>query len=132
MRLHTSLTDNEVMATLVRAKGAGHVTANIGFAGWGRHGSRSHARAFEIQLGTWDKNSLPAGYTDQRGRTMNVRKYANSGHARADAVYAATWREWGWFMAEVFAADPSAKFGPYDGRCDFNNKTHGEFCKEDA
>ncbi|HEY1700767.1 MAG TPA: hypothetical protein VGG75_13725 [Trebonia sp.] len=132
MRLHTKLDGQQVRTALQQAKEAGHVTPDVTFTGWSEHRSNSHARAFEVQLGTYERDSLPAGHTDQRGHKMLIRKYKNSGQWGAGAEYTATWREYGWFMAEVFTADPDAKFGPYDGRCDFNEKTKNEFCKEDA
>ena len=142
MKLHTSLSTTDVYQALSRAQKAGHVTPDIDFqGGLTVLGSRSHERAFEVQLGTHDKASLPAGYTDQNGRKMTARRYKNSGGSGtasgADcSVWSATWHEWGWFMAEVFRADPGAMFGSksagHHGADDFSAKTHGEFCLEDA
>lgn len=126
MRLHTKLDGQQVHAALQQAKEAGHVTPDVTFTGWAEHRSQSRARAFEVQLGTCVKE-LPPGTVDQRGKKMNVRRYANSGQSGAGAEYAATWHEWGWLMSYVFLADPEAKFGPYDGEADFTGKTHGEF-----
>lgn len=138
MRLHTSLTWLEVHNALQRAKDAGKVTEDVQFLGYDRHNSRSHERAFEIQLGTYDKTSLPPGTKDQYGKNMKTRRYKNSGDSGAEsgwfepAVYAATWHEWGWFMREVFDADPGALFGSvkghgYNGTADFHEKTNGAF-----
>jgi hypothetical protein len=147
MRLHTKLTCAEVHRALEQAKKAGHVAPDVRFTTESVHSSVTHLRAFEVQLGTYCKTSLPAGYTDQHGHRLSVRRYKNSGAGGAAsddeygrcAVWAATWHEWGWFMAGVFAADPGARFGTakgwhYAGRADFDRKTEGVFrgaCEEE-
>jgi hypothetical protein len=55
------------------------------------------------------------------------RRRINSGTHGAGNAWAATWDEWGFFMAEVFARDASAMFGPYEGADDFGNKTKGAY-----
>lgn len=40
---------------------------------------------------------------------------------------AASWTEWGWFIARVFDQDPSARVGPYKGQADFDSTTSGRF-----
>jgi hypothetical protein len=45
----------------------------------------------------------------------------------AKTAYAATYSEWGWFLAEVFRDDPQAICGPYKGLSDFNRKTRDQF-----
>jgi hypothetical protein len=135
VKLHTSLDYMGVAFALKKAKDDGHVTDDVCFQGGLKpSGSRTHPRAFEVQLGTDDKTSLPGGYTDQRGNRMNVRRYKNSGSCGAGSVYAATWDEWGWFMANVFATDPQAVFGSvtgrehsYRGEADFHAQTGGKF-----
>ena len=150
MRLHTHLTCAQVHGALKQAKEARQVTEDIRFMTLEDHKSMTHPRAFEVQLGTWCKTSLPDGYRDQYGKLMHVRRYKNSGQhgassdqglGRADcSVWSATWHEWGWFMARVFAADPDARFGGasgwhYDGVADFNRKTGDRFtgnaCEEE-
>lgn len=124
MRLHTNLPEGAVRGALRKAKADGRVAADVQFGDWAEHGSRSHPRAFEIHLGTADKDSLPDGYRDQRGHRLSVRRPS------ADVTtlrYGATYHEWGWFIAEVFRLDPDAVFGPYKGFGDFWAKTDGEF-----
>lgn len=143
MKLHTSLTSTQVYAALHRAQDSGLVTNDVRFFDFAEAGSRSHDRAFEIQLGTWEKDSLPKGYRDQNGHKLTVRRYKNSGSRGAaneyggseGSVWAATWHEWGWFMVEIFNADPNAVFGSptargyggYKSREDFDVKTKGLF-----
>lgn len=134
MRLHTKLGYAEVYNALRVAKAKGRVTQDVSFAIDDSYGSRIAPQAFEIQLGTCDKNSLPEGYTDQNGHRLRVRRYKNSGSSGADSVYSATWHEWGWFMAEIFAADPEAVWGGkswgYHGVTDFHEKTGYLFMEE--
>jgi len=139
MRLHTNLSSRQLHEALNAAKAAGHVTPDVRFVNLEEHGSQTHARAFEVQLGTYDKYSLPAGYRDQNGHRLNVRRYKNSGGSGAasgwygpPAVWSATWHEWGWFIAAVFAADPPARWGAVKGwgyrdEADFNRKTKNQF-----
>lgn len=140
MRLHTNLDSMTVRHALEMAKKAGHVTRDVCFMdGLAAYGSHSRQRAFEVRLGTHEKDTLPAGYIDQNGHKMTVRRYSNSGDGGAAsdwvtggcAVYSATWHEWGWFMANVFAADPDAIFGSkswgYHGADDFHAKTENKF-----
>ena len=68
-------------------------------------GSRSHDRAYEIRL---------VGSSKYAPRNMPGCK-------------AATYREWGRFLALVFKYDPSAKCGGYKNVEDFDAKTGGEF-----
>lgn len=125
MRLHTSLYSQEVRAALRRAQDKGRITADVHFTVWTPGRSRTHPHAYEIQLGTYDQYSLPAGYRDQRGSTMHVRRYRNSNHGEAE--WAATWHEWGWLITEIFEADPAARWGHYQDAADFHTKTDGQF-----
>lgn len=142
MRLYTSLSEQQVHSALNRVKAAGLATPDIVFtASFATRPSRTHARSVQVQLGTLDKHSLPPGTRDQHGKVLRVRRYKNSGNrgaaserARGEAVWAATWHEWGWFMAEIFAADPGARFGAatgpswgYRDAADFHEKTGNQF-----
>jgi hypothetical protein len=40
---------------------------------------------------------------------------------------AASYDEWGWFLAALFRADPNAKAGPYKNEPDFHRKTEGAY-----
>lgn len=41
--------------------------------------------------------------------------------------YAATWMDWGWFIASIFRYDPQAVCGTYDGVADFLTQTTREY-----
>ena len=141
MKLHSKLDYTEILDALAAAKKAGHVTPDVQCVVFdGPRGSRTHRRAFEIQLGTYDKDSLPEGYKDSRtGKNMRVRHYKNSGSSGAHnewatggSIWSATYDEWGWFMAETFKLDPDALWGSragwgYDGEENFHDKTEDRF-----
>lgn len=82
MRIHTSLTEKE-MKDVIKAAGA-----PICFATLEQHGSRTHARAFEVAL---------AGTSTTR--------------SQKNWTQAATWDEWGAFLAALYADDINARCG---------------------
>jgi hypothetical protein len=138
MRLHTSLGGLQIAQALQRAKDRGHVGPGVIFAVDIEHRSRTHPRSFEIQLGSWH-NDLPAHTFDQRGKRMRVR-HTRQNHGWSGPRYAATWHEWGWFMREVFAMDPGARWGGdksrssrpvwgYSDLADFNRQTANVFAR---
>lgn len=48
----------------------------------------------------------------------------NTGQRGADAGdFAATWMDWGWFIAVMFRFEPTAVIGQYDGQADFLDQT---------
>lgn len=147
MKLHTSLTYRQVHEALALAQRGGLITPDVMLVTCGEHGSRTHPRSFDVQLGSYDKHSLPPGTTDQHGKRMRVRRFKNSGshgatsqYGTGENVWSATWHEWGWFMAAIFDADPQARFGDnparsshpqyvwgYASQADFDAKTDGQF-----
>lgn len=134
MRLHTSLEWHEVADAIYRAKARGNVAIGVVLMQGGRTtGSRTHDRRFNVQLAADPGTPLPFGYRDQYGKRLHTRRARNFGRPGEfyDFGKAATWHEWGWFMAEVFALDPLAMFGShaygYDGVADFHRKTGERF-----
>jgi uncharacterized protein YwbE len=112
MRLHTNLTADNIRTCLDQAK-AGDIPSDIVFDVFGETGSRSHPHGFEVHLASTQKNTRDDGVT-RRTNPM----------ARHDGPrYAASYDEWGWFLAELFAADRAAKAGPYKNEDDFHVKT---------
>lgn len=103
MKLHTVLTRAEIHSALSQVKQHGHVTQDIGFVHFDTGNSRTHPARYEIQLGTYNKTSGPG----------KSRRYKNSGHRGAGAVWAATYDEWGYFINRIFEMDPTAIFGKY-------------------
>lgn len=62
-------------------------------------------------------------------RSRTGRYWPNSGvyGADGDSGMAASWTEWGWFLARVFERDPNARCGQYKGVEHFNRLTHDRF-----
>jgi hypothetical protein len=113
MKFHTNLAEDEIRACLDRAKTGGELPDDIEFDVFGTAGSRSHPHAFEIHLATAQQR------TRADGKARSSSPLAGGNGLR----YAATYDEWGWFLAEFFAADPEAKAGPYKSGTDFHAKT---------
>jgi hypothetical protein len=79
--------------------------AGVSFERLEHHGSRSDLQAFDVVLNGSGRN-----------------------HPWGRDYQAATWDEWGMFLAEVFNYDPNAKAGnAYIGRSDFRDKTCNRF-----
>lgn len=122
MRIHTShpLAHTTVIcrAALDRAKAAGRVSPSVYFDKITAHRSTTHTTAAEVHLVSDVKEP------------GSKRRRPNSGTHGADGaeVWAATWDEWGWFLAEVFAADPGAKCAAwYPDRQTFHARTDNKF-----
>lgn len=80
-------------------------------------GSRSHARKVRVHLGS-SSDTTPDG---------KKRRWSNSGKRGAGGFRAATYDEWGHFLARVFAADYTARCSQYYSRDDFHKKTDGKY-----
>ena len=121
MRIHTGLTRAEIIDAMQEAQRAHGIMnhrvdtdrtgrfvyeyrartarprlriADPGFGAFSEHASRTHARAFEIQL-SGDSSRGP-----------------NSGQFGAgDDRKAATWDQWGTFLSALFEVDPAARVG---------------------
>jgi hypothetical protein len=88
MRIHGNKITDATLAHALASHGMTGVTAIMS-----AHGSRSRARAYEVQL-----------------RGTSPRRPNSGGYGPLDTAsgdHAATWDEWGMFLAAVFAADPS-------------------------
>lgn len=121
MKLHSdTLDESAIFKALRAAKDAGQVTNDIHLVQFNPSGSRSRARGFDIQLGTHNPLTGPT----------KSRHFKNSGTDGASSIWAATYDEWGWFIARLFDADPDAIFGPYAGVEDFAGKTRYHFILE--
>lgn len=116
MRLHTKLTINDVRNALQTAKEAGKCSVLVSFDKLEIHQSRKREGAFEVKL-RWNGMKIKG----------DGRCWTNSGSAGSGGHYAAMYDEWGWFIAELFKADPEAIFGSYDGVDGFNSSTNYQF-----
>jgi len=111
MRIHTDiLTVSDIYAAAAHAGGGDYRTSPV-MVDVTEHGSRSRARAFNVKLtGTSTRRPNPG----QGGHTGDT--------------YAATWDEWGMFLAELFRRDGAATIpNVYPGMGDFEYQTNGRF-----
>jgi hypothetical protein len=77
------------------------------------NGSRSRAQGFTVHLEYLGEKVKGSG-----------RRYTNTGHRGADgAGIAATWDEWGIWIDRLFAIDPDAIIGHYQGYGHFVEQT---------
>jgi len=98
MRIHTDKINSGTIYDTARGVGAHAYRVEP-------HGSRSHSSAYEVNL----EGSSPR-------RTQNDRDR-----------YAATYDQWGHFLAALYSVDPSMQAGPYKNVSDFKAKTHGAY-----
>jgi hypothetical protein len=123
MRLHT---DKLTYVDILRALTASWETSPDG---GGFHadvvdpkGSRTRDHAFEIAL-------VGFGSRHKRARAWGQGSYGKGD--QSNAPRAATYDDWGYFIAQIFEADPNAVFGPYKGQQDFNRQTRFKFAIDD-
>jgi hypothetical protein len=123
MKLHSDIhTVDTINDALSRAKDSGKVDRLVQFEIFDEKGSRTRKNAFEIKLGWYGEKVKGDG-----------RRWTNTGTRGSDSLsngqgnYAATYDEWGWFIAELFDKDADAVFGNYKGRDDFDSQTRWKF-----
>lgn len=108
MRIHTDILTHADIVSAVRAAGietAPNVrTVRLSVEGVKHHRSRSRARAFAVKL-----------------------HGSSSRQTQDGAGPAASYDEWGIFLAALFAIDPEAIAGPYDGAEFFHWTTANRF-----
>jgi hypothetical protein len=99
MRLHSDI----ITARDIHAATPADVAADVS-----QHGSRSRARAFEVSL-----EGLGGRHTRKK----------NSGNRGAGYEYAASWDDWGVWLARLFEIDPNMTATYYKDRADFYAQT---------
>lgn len=119
MRLHSDkLTAGDLATALMAEQEAGRIAPHVTFKTYEVHRSSIRKAAFEVQL--------EAAYRD------NGRRAGNSGSYGAMIPehdgYAATYDEWGWLLAALYAIDPSMVVGTpklpiYADHEDFDERT---------
>jgi len=128
MRVHLN-TDRtgartDIMDALDAAKRAGKVSAHVYFDRFDHGNSRSHQTAVELHL--------EASCEGRQGGCTAGHRWANSGKYGAESdnngtgTRAATYDEWGWFLAYLFAQYPDAWAGQYRGRDSFHALTESQ------
>lgn len=141
MRLHTCLDQGAIFAAMQRAMNAGQVAPDVTFIVLCEYPSRTHTRSFEIQLGVSKGQAyqrLPEHYVNQYGKRQKTRRSSQN-----NGSWAATYHEWGWFIAQCFEADPESRWGTnpersrnpnawgYFNQDDFDTKTSYKFCLDE-
>lgn len=139
MRIHTDHhTAESIRAALRIAQDAGLIHPGVIVAKLDQHGSRSRRRAYEVQIGA--PSGTPSFLADDARRylgdvsdtpTATIRRAARRqsrngyGTAPADSPLGATWHEWGYFLAALFAADGGMSTAPYPDSTTFTTETDG-------
>lgn len=142
MRIHTDYHNpSTVSAALLHCQAAGLIHPDVRLAVNTEHRSRSRRRGIEVQLGApegtpWflpepsrrhldsvagDKAILVASI-----RAASIRRPRNGGTHGASGEslrMAATWHEWGYFLAALFHDDPAMTAAYYTSIGDFEAKT---------
>jgi len=109
MRIHTTLTAESLASTLGMPD---DVTIHVA----GPYGSRARigsfaSVAYEVTL---------RGHGKRHKRAPNTRDDSMPGKA-------ATYDDWGLYLADIYGRDEYAHAGPYKGRADFNRKTDNKY-----
>ena len=113
MRIHTNIANGAFLAQAMSdaADKAPDVTLHI----LSEHGSRSHYTAFEVAL---------------RGHGTRHTKRPNTGVRGANSdEYAATYDDWGWFLAALYDIDSTIKTDYYKDRADFHRQTRTAYVR---
>lgn len=116
MRIHTNGNADTLREALRVAKEAGKVAGHVYFDKFNTHRSNTHQSAYEVHLGADHKED------------GSKRRRPNSGGGDPDfAPWAATYDEWGWFLAALYDRDDTAKTTYYADAQDFHAKTNDAF-----
>jgi hypothetical protein len=95
MKIHTDvLTEQDIRDALKTEKESGRIAPTVTFKILDPKGSRSHARAFEIQLHSWD-------FVKGDGR----RRGNDGAYGAMQEYWAACFDEWGFFLAALYRVD---------------------------
>ena len=115
MRIHS---DTLTVDDLHRAmRESGIAAEGVFLDGVMQHGSRTRRQAFEVSL-----RALPG-----RDRNGKARRAPNSGQSGAAGGKAATYDEWGFWLARLFEYDPAAVMSYYKSRDDFHRATRNAY-----
>jgi hypothetical protein len=113
MRIHTSTLKPDLIGLALNGN-AGRKAKDVSIHILSTHGSRGKwARGYEVAL---------------RGHGARHTKRPNTGITGSNSdEYAATYDDWGWFLAALFVFDPDARCGPYKNADDFARQTKGKY-----
>lgn len=109
MKIHSDvITYQDIWNAEKIASVGGHGKVYLEFVS---QGSRSRKNAFEVHL--------------EGDGSVSKRKPNDRGNS--DRQYAATWSQWGWFLAALYEIDPEMKCAYYADLEDYNIKTDNAF-----
>lgn len=124
MRLHSNtLTVRDIETALQQCKHDGTVDGFVQFETFDTKGSRTRKNGFEIQLG-WYGTKEPG---DGRRWKNTGNRGASSDWNTGGGCYAATYDEWGYFIAALYRMDTELVFGHYKTREFFNSYTKNAY-----
>jgi hypothetical protein len=103
MRIHTDQPRSALYECLPRG---------VDLDGASVHGSRKRPHAFEVSLVVWDG-----------GKGTSHPRRRNFSSSIGKEGYAATYDEWGYWLAALYELDPMMIAGPYKSRSDFHAQT---------
>jgi len=112
MRIHSDVLTTDDFYRAARA--VSEVAPDIYVDSCSVHGSRSRAHGYEVAL---------------RGSGRRHVRRPNSGRfgATSDNSYAATYHDWGWWLAELYRLDPDMVAGHYKSAEDFHRQTEDKY-----
>lgn len=143
MRIHSNVITPEIVRqALADAQESGEIAVTVDVDWAEEKGSRKRDRAVEFSIGSCTGDRFCSERTAQTIRGLVVgcwgreesdveravrrsgRRYSrNTDRASRDLPRSATWHEWGALIERLFAVDPSAIIGRYDGLDDFEDRT---------
>ena len=137
MRIHSDiLSPMHVIHAVQDAKQRGHIGHEVQIDRISAHGSRKRKGAVELTLGCTTSESFISDpvreYAEGAGADRKIlnkikRRYPRQGKSQFAGDHLATaptWHEWGHIIAELFAKDPRAIIGVYDGADSFWHQTY--------
>jgi hypothetical protein len=116
VRIHSDVLTRENLAQALDTAELGEVF----FDSLTLHRSNSRAQGYEVRL-----RAQPG--RDRNGKTRTA---TNSGQHGAGSGKAATYDEWGYWIAVLFELDPDAVVGPYKGSDHFHRLTREAYRRE--
>jgi hypothetical protein len=123
MLIHVNATTGRTLQNLLKADD--RLGQDLYFENLTEHGSRTHERAFNVKLWSQNRTTI-SGATRRRPNPGTGNRFGGMG------AYAATFDEWGYFLAALFEADPHARVvHAYSDRADFHERTNRAYLRAD-
>lgn len=124
MRIHTKLERHQIVAALRDAKRWGQISQSVSFDRLDEHRSTKAPRRFDVKLEAWAKQD------DDGRRQINTGTTGAPSGSGGAPIYAATYDEWGYFLAGIFERDADAIMDQYADRASFLRQTGYSYSPE--